>query len=171
MPYKVEQDWEIFDYRCVVIMSEMGHRCGYVGVNENHPFFNLQYDEELPIKFRTLWEKIKGMPIGKRGAIDILCCIGNKPKVGILFNVHGGITYSSKKTPDDYPVKSDLWWFGFDCAHYGDAKDLSVVSESIKEIELTFMTGGVVRSLEYCIAECGNLAIQLKDIENEFEKR
>ena len=36
-------------------------------------------------------------------------------------DVHGGLTYSNKNAgypdPDN---KDNIWWFGFDCAHYND---------------------------------------------------
>lgn len=53
--------------------------CGYVGVKDDHPFFNKHYND-LP------------------GDIQ----------------VHGGITFS------DYWNEKDIWWIGFDCAHYDD---------------------------------------------------
>jgi len=59
-------------------------------------------------------------------------------------DVHGGLTYADNTLyvqPDD----TDLWWFGYDCAHfddgvygYGDRKELS-----------------------FCVEECENLANQL----------
>lgn len=38
-------------------------------------------------------------------------------------DVHGGLTYSchhSSYTLGDFPESMDIWWFGFDCAHYDD---------------------------------------------------
>ena len=58
-----------------------------------------------------------------------------------------------------YIVESDLWWFGFDCAHYGDGKDLDLAYElfpefrqsisAIKQCESMFPTYEPVRDLEY----------------------
>lgn len=43
--------------------------------------------------------------------------------------VHGGITYCGNR--GGYPLEnSDLWWLGFDCAHHGDARDLSLMDET-----------------------------------------
>lgn len=33
---------------------------------------------------------------------------------------HGGVTYSGGGEKSQYPVESDLWWFGFDCGHEED---------------------------------------------------
>lgn len=84
---------------------------------------------------------------------------------------HGGLTYSSEKENSDYPVESDLWWFGFDCAHYGDGKDLDLAYEKFpkyreqilatKQIEDMFPTYDTVRTTEYVEQNCISLANQL----------
>ena len=78
-------------------------------------------------------------------------------------HVHGGVTYSGGG--DDYPVESDLWWLGFDCAHWGDyskpAKTL------LNKHSGLFLEEGIFRSLEYCIDECEALAKQLKEGEQD----
>lgn len=58
-------------------------------------------------------------------------------------NVHGGITFS------DSMENSNLWWIGFDCAHYQDYSKFNIK--------------GKKRDLSYCIKECEKLAIQLVD--------
>ena len=89
----------------------------------------------------------------------------------ILFNVHGGITFSDGLSC--YPITRDryLWWFGFDCAHYGDAKDLKAFNEyfpekykKYKELELLY-DYGEVRTLDYVEQECRNLVEQIKYVE------
>jgi len=166
MDYSIEKDWEYKGLRCVVIASELGHRCGYVGVRKGHPFYKIAYDSTIPQKLRDKWKEMKEKPVGKRGVIDVLCHNPKEPKVGILFDVHGGITFS--EGDGKFPVVGEgVWWFGFDCAHYGDAKDMSIMSEKYQKIELTYPSsfpGDIVRSLEYCINECESLAVQLQDL-------
>jgi hypothetical protein len=87
--YKIENDFMLDDYRCVVVGQSMGHRCGYIGIPKGHSVYGKDYDE-----------------------IDI--------------DVHGGLTYAGD---DNYPVESDLWWIGFDCAHSGDGKDFELIKE------------------------------------------
>jgi hypothetical protein len=83
--------------------------------------------------------------------------------------VHGGLTFSSRGYDDDYPVVSQLWWFGFDCAHAGDAKDESLISEQYKPLFLRpHLLSGTVRTLEYCINECEHLAKQLHNFKEEL---
>lgn len=112
--FNVEKQWQTNSgLQSVVVMTEMGHRCGYVGVNEKSNLFGLNYfDLENTI------------------------------------NVHGGLTYSGK-SDNNYPIESKLWWFGFDCAHYGDDED-----------------GG--QSLRYCIDQCEMMADQLLKMENKM---
>lgn len=84
-------------------------------------------------------------------------------------DVHGGLTYSGGgKT---YPAESEkLWWFGYDCAHLGDARDPELMQGEYKKLydkgllrELDF-EGDMVRSLGYCVSECESLAKQLVEV-------
>lgn len=89
--------------------------------------------------------------------------------------VHGGITYSGGGIESEYPVESDLWWFGFDCAHYMDLNDFDAALKTFDDPETQrsllsykyiceqYPDGGVVRTLEYCIEQCKKLAEQLKE--------
>ena len=84
-------------------------------------------------------------------------------------NVHGGLTYAGCN--DSYPAPSDgLWWLGYDCAHWGDVRDPSLMTPDYKELhDKGLFTSalddyGVVRSLDYCIEQCESLAKQLKDL-------
>lgn len=73
-------------------------------------------------------------------------------------DVHGGLTFSDGIP--DYPVESDLWWFGYDCAHLWDAPStqyLEVHPDAHGFIEM----GAIHRSLNYCISNCESLARQL----------
>lgn len=162
----VEHDETIDGLRRVVIFTSMGHRCGYVGVGEGHPLFGISYNEGLPKELTEKWEKAKEGPIGKRGAIDLLCLDPDNPRTGILFDVHGGITYSGSGK-DGYPVEDERWYFGFDCAHCDDEKDFAAAEEY--GIDISFLLrfephGGIVRSKQYVIDECNSLANQLSTL-------
>jgi len=164
MTHTIEKVWEHEGSTCVVLMNNStGHRCGYVGVSKDHPFFGLDYSAKCPDSFKTIWDRIKEGPIGKMGVIDLFTLDPENPRVGNIFDVHGGITYSGGN--DNYPItKENTWWFGYDCGHNGDARDLSVLSDAQREIEFRFPTGGVVRTLEYCISECESLSKQLTEM-------
>jgi hypothetical protein len=140
--YEVEFDQEYEGLRYVGIITAMGHRCGYVGVDSTHPLFGFEHYNNLPKELLPLWEEIKNEPAEKRSSIEIFCCDPDNPKVRVLFDVHGGITYSGS-SKNKYPVESDkeLWFFGFDCNHAEDQFDR--------------------KSQEYVEAECISLAEQL----------
>ena len=69
-------------------------------------------------------------------------------------DVHGGLTYGADhvaKGPSD-----GMWWFGFDCAHGGDAMPgLGLDGRAI------LFSGDVYRNMAYVEAECEKLAGQL----------
>ena len=77
-------------------------------------------------------------------------------------DVHGGLTYDGSN--ESYPAPSDgLWWFGYDCAHWGDARDPELMTPDYKELyDKGLFTSsldefGVVRSLEFCVEQCESL--------------
>ncbi len=165
MGYKVESDFMHEGCRCVVIMTTMGHRCGYVGIDKAHPLYEVDYGQKVDC-LKTA--DMNDVPMDKAGMGQILKGMTGEygePQISpeMFFAVHGGITFSGG-APSKYPVVSDLWWFGYDCAHYGDAKDLSVIeNESERRIYSTF-NDGIVRTKKYCEQECKNLAEQLSKV-------
>jgi hypothetical protein len=156
----VEKDWITeAGFRAVVYLTSMGHRCGYVGVPPDHPLHGVTYSDDTP----ALTTPPDDTPVGKRSPIAILCAAGrdhipNSPEMA--FDVHGGITYSNE---GDYPVESDLWWFGFDCAHSGDSPVQEFIGSLPARMRHLYIDG-VARSLEYCEAECESLAKQIKEL-------
>lgn len=125
--------------KCCITFSPLGHRCGYVGVDETHPLFKVDYSN-----------------------------------LDLNLIVHGGITHSNNNS--HYPILQikPLWWFGFDCAHYGDAKDWSTLEEKFPSViwkplwemdkDHPFFTCAVVCTNEYVKQECCRLAEQLESI-------
>jgi hypothetical protein len=53
--------------------------------------------------------------------------------------------------------KTDLWWFGFDCAHCDDLRPEHAE-------EGYYATGKTYRTFEYAEAETEGLAVQLSEI-------
>lgn len=160
--FTVEKDWITpAGFRAVVIMTDLGHRCGYVGVPAEHPLHGVGYSEAAPC--------IKPLPddepIGKRGIIPLLCRGADEVLTpDVAFDVHGGLTFAGGS--EDYPAPSDgLWWFGYDCAHAGDRPSDEYCSEQRKLYpDKPFMwrdRDGEHRDLDYCVGECDSLAAQL----------
>ena len=117
---KTEKEWITrAGLKAAVIAHHMGHRCGYVGVPEDHPWHGKGYDE-----------------------VDL--------------DVHGGLTYAD--------ARDDLWWFGYDCAHAGDAFDPELMSDEYKTFSWSralTLGGETVKTLDFCVNECESMAAQL----------
>ena len=173
--WKVESDFIHNNLRCVVVFQKMGYRCGYVGIPNNHPLYGKNYNEKcLPFK------DIENQSISKRGIIPMAFM---EIKDGLIspevyFDVHGGITFADGGIGSKYPVESDLWWFGFDCAHYNDGKDLDAAYKyklideksykTLKQLNSIF-SDYECRTKEYVENECKNLAEQLSSLMNRVE--
>ena len=166
--YKVESDFTYKGYRCVVIFTDMGHRCGYVGIKPGHPLYKKDYTDYLDIPKSEL----DGEEIGNRGIMPIFFTAlddDDRVRMDVYFNVHGGLTYSGDNN-GTYPVESNLWWLGFDCGHYNDGKDLELMEKYwgddplIKrrlEIERKYNIDAPIRSKEYVEDECKSLVDQI----------
>ena len=166
--YIVEKEFNHNGLKCVVTFSNMGHRCGYVGIPKWHPLYGKDYMDYLDIKK----EDIEGKEVS--GVFPLLGALideDERVRIEAYFTCHGGITYSGGGENSTYPIDSNLWWFGFDCAHYGDGKDLDLAIEvfpefaqqiaKTKEIEDMFPTYEIARSTEYVSESCKELADQL----------
>lgn len=136
------------------------HRCGYVAVPVDHPLNGVDRGEQVPAITQDMVDNIT---LGKRSAILIITrTLGSdgeglvRRSPDILFDVHGGLTFSGAGESINLPGPS--WWFGFDCAHAGDG----VIEPS--EFELKYNTGAVVRTLEFCKEECESLAKQIVEL-------
>jgi hypothetical protein len=155
MSYEIEKDWTTeAGFRAVVIMGDLGHRCGYVGIPAGHLLYGVGYSDKSPhLKLDPSRSTEKMSPI------QILCGAGkdmselNSPEY--VFEVHGGLTFAGNGR-GKYPVESELWWFGYDCGHAGDAP-----APGSKMAEYRSGWEEVHRTLEYCVEECESLAKQL----------
>ena len=170
--YIVEKEFEHAGLKCVVVMQRAAHRCGYAGIDKKHPLYGKDYNDHLNINM----SEMEGEPIGKRNIISIFAQAFDdteKVRIETFFDVHGGITYAGRGS-GKYPIESYLWWFGFDCAHYNDAKDFETAKrlfaddeEAMKSIayfentERMYPTDGEIRTLDYVVGECKSLAEQL----------
>lgn len=109
---------------CLILRNEMGALCGYVAVEEGHPWFG-------------------------------------KPWHAIDAEVHGGITYAASCAGHICHVpregeSDDVWWVGFDCAHWPDL--MPAMRNSITWPYLADV--GVYRDVRYVRDEVEGLACQ-----------
>jgi hypothetical protein len=183
MNYKVESDFTYYGYRCVVIFSYLGFRCGYVGIPKKHPLYGIEYNQETP---KLKKENMEDKEIGKRSLFSLMFMNPKSNYISpeVYFDIHGSLTYSGKDK--NYPVESDLWWFGFDCGHLstGDDADYDLIypyfndnpkllkslSEYLEDApNLKEMFGFnedemTIRDKEYVEEECRSLAEQLYEL-------
>ena len=110
--------------------------------------------------------KVKIMPMGHRcGYVGVNAeTFKDKGYDDLDVDVHGGLTYARDE-------EDGLRWYGYDCAHLGDARDINLMDERHRELfakyPFDFNDGSdTVKSLDYCIIECENLATQLKQMED-----
>ena len=72
--------------------------------------------------------------------------------------VHGGLTYGV--TTEEGAI------FGFACAHGDDMPDPTLMSDGWRYAYILYATTyGVIRSLEFCIEQCEDMARQFKELE------
>lgn len=176
--YIVEREFEYAGYKCAVIFGAHGYRCGYVGVPKTHPLYGKKYSDYLEIKKEDLNDReISGIFPFLGAYFDD----DKRVKIEAYFQCHGGITFSDGGKNSDYPVKSDLWWFGFDCGHCYDGKELELAYKRFPkygvqilmqlEIETKFkINDGTIRTEQYVADECKKLADQLKMFEKSEGK-
>ena len=154
MGYEVEKDWTTkAGLRAVYIMTDMGHRCGYVAIEKGNPFYGLKYSDSVPDIVKDI-DSIKRQEIGDRGVMPVF--FANKegpPRLDVIFDVHGGLTYAGEGSGKYPAMGKGLWWFGFDCAHAGDGN--------------RYLKDGPVRSAEYVERQCEHLAEQIMEYANE----
>ncbi len=122
-PDKVQFEDDATKLPCLIVRNYSGALCGYVGVPKGHRYYGVRYDD-----------------------VDV--------------DVHGGLTFADKCSPGaeeghdichlPSPGESDdVWWLGFDCAHYMDYCPRLPVAE------------GHYRDVYYVKQECQKLAAQL----------
>ena len=128
-------------YPAKILLTSMGHHCGYVMLPKNHPLYGVGYGEEHPCLGLSHyhWETYH-TPCG-------------------YYHVHGGITYAAEH-------EDNTWAYGFDCAHSGDSPDMDWLKANNPSLAKS-MSGmakyGTFKDAAYVERECRSLATQLYD--------
>ena len=82
-----------------------------------------------------------------------------------MIDCHGGVTYDSYSLA--FEKEDEYFWVGFDCAHYGDGRDIEKTREYFGEERANAVTryafGATFepKSLGYCIDECKRIVEQM----------
>lgn len=150
-PEPPEKEWETDGLRCHVILHpSLGHRCGYVGVPVEHPWFGKGYDDCLLGEICPVAAQQEADSDGYYSHYE------HTP--GSRVEVHGGLTYAGKE--------ADGWWyFGFDCAHSGDAPSPEAQAENLRRMGFSMARDGDHHwTLEEVERETNDLAVQLSKV-------
>jgi hypothetical protein len=189
-PWHAEPDeatWtdEATGYQCVAARGPHGAWCGYVGVPKTHPAHGLDYsfdfdfdpDHREPSWSETFARYVTSTHIEKR-AIDEThrryiakkvqhwtAAQGRYATQTMVNNIsaHGELTWSG---PLPILPDTDLWFFGFDCAHAFDMSPaINALSKIIPNYPSRTHDHETYRTLKYVRDEVAALVRQLHDIE------
>lgn len=134
------REWrdETTGYPCLIRRGSLGAWCGYVAVPPGHPMHGKDYND-CPVE------------------------------------VHGGLTFAEFCSPSEdetaichtpEPGEPDnVFWFGFDCAHWRDLAPGQLAFHREMNIEALPTLGETYRTLDYVVRETEALAAQLKALE------
>jgi hypothetical protein len=120
-----------------------GHWCGYVGVPNGHPAYGKDYDD---VDVEVWW----GLTFAD--------------KCQEVENECAGICHKAPAGEDD------VWWLGFDCAHYNDHSPEDVVRSRDSEYPFTISDTSSYKALRFVEEQCKRLAKQLKSIADRASK-
>ena len=160
MTKRIEASGQAHGLDWVVLALTTGHRCGYVRVPDDHPWFGKDSSDQVPGPAVLADRTVDGGVMG--GMLAVLSDSVDEwlQRIAGRLEVHGGITYAGARPSDD---SGEGWWFGFDCAHTNDAKDLSLIDDPVLRgiYGRPSSSGEVVRTAEFAQTECESLAAQL----------
>lgn len=130
---------------CLAVRNRMGSWCGYVGVEEGHPLFGMEYSD-CPQQCGEDWCK-------------------HRPDA--LLHIHGGVTYTDfcQEESDNgvchvpMPGRAHrVWWIGFDTCHCND------VQPALPSFNAIFKGHSTYKDLGYVEGQCASLAAQLREM-------
>lgn len=128
--YWVDHDTEL---DCLIVRNHhLGFLCGYVGVNKDHPFFQIPY-----YNWSSFIDDVNG-------GLTYSDFCQNTEDESI------GICHKPEKGRD-----KNIWWFGFDCGHHWD------ISPAYQKSEIFNIYGATYKNFQFVKNEVEKLAAQL----------
>lgn len=147
-PDKVQWEDGTTKLPCIAKRNHRGSWCGYVGVDEAHPWYLIDCFDEVPGSSETPNALIK---IAREIEYAALCVEGDKPNS--VCHVPG------EGDPDH------VWWFGFNCAGEHDLNPVDAAGKRARGAGDDHFQHQTYRTLSYVVACCSQLAEQLAAVE------
>lgn len=123
---------------CLAVRNHHGAWCGYVGVDESHPWFERDYSQ---------------VDVDVHGSLTYAGHCMEGPEAHSICHV------PEPGQPDH------VWWFGFDCGHYMDRMPGMEARLRESEFPYSWEEFASYKTLEYVQKEVKLLALQLKGAE------
>jgi hypothetical protein len=180
-PDRLLSEGEAYGFQWVVTHNEMGYRCGYIRLPENHPWHGCDHNSidasvhgGLTFSECGNYAQPNNGAISSDGTITSINPIVNGIYDVLLWNgttnaiqqvqlnvVNGKATNSSNAifAINNNTVSPDLnsdWWIGFCCGHLGDAPDPALPGGCRPGI----FSYGKIRTQEYVEEQCKQLCEQ-----------
>jgi len=86
------------------------------------------------------------------------------------YKVHGGIAYGEYNKEYPIKIKKEAYWLGFDCAHYGDAIDGTLIRELNNEEIVPLMLIDM-SSISDTVKDTNYVKDELIHLVNQIKKR
>lgn len=140
----LEKSFEFAGYTCVVLMTEMGHRCGYVGIPKDNRLYNIYYDE---------LNKYIGCHGGLTYSSSELHCVNDKDTWWIGFDC------AHFRDRPDFTTAKQMF------------KDNQKVIKSLEIMEeMTIYECGTVKTLAFCEEQCKDIVKQVINLDEVWGK-
>lgn len=140
----LEKSFEYAGYTCVVLMTEMGHRCGYVGIPKDNRLYNIYYDE---------LNKYIGCHGGLTYSSSELHCVNDKDTWWIGFDC------AHFRDRPDFTTSKQMF------------KDNQKVIKSLEIMEeMTIYECGTVKTLAFCEEQCKDIVKQVINLNEVWGK-
>lgn len=171
--HKIERFWKYKGLDCVCMAINLGHRCGYVRIPEGNRFYGLSCYDKFP-KVKVNLNRSMGDSLAKIlsffGREDLfknaLCTVDG------VIDIHGGVTFTEHTDFNDV----EGFWIGFDCNHYEDGKDFSLITDAKTRALYADMENGKsaikkthIWTTEDVVRECEKLAEQIVNEKGNYE--
>lgn len=172
---KLERLWQHSGTFCLVIGTDLGHRCGYALVPDSHPDFARFDNEDLKRYEEYATDPNMAVFANLYSTPEKRLSMARQSFWEMKIEVHGGVTFAQEMKSTDWEHRLEGgdgvpsgFWIGFDCAHLYDARDPELLRsfgqehfDRISEI-MKFWDDGHIWTTEEVVIETNAMADQIQ---------